>query len=471
MLSSLLLESLFPHCVSANVILGLIAAWFYFVRDDLFSQGASSNDSAKGMSPLLKRAFHNVVSAVLVIAIALLCASLFAYQLKHINKDPVGIVESRKRFSVRYKGSYDPSYNTFDALTNISYDGSTVAAAAAIYFESGTSVVYLGPWTLGNLLTQQESLLSFSAFAILNSFANFFFSVAAGVTSTTWLFVQQVELNGLPDYNAPVMSSRDSQAASCLTPNTQNLIVASSAQCSPLDNTLGGTQINNNRYIIDTVQTTYQRVPLFAVKSLLPTFNSTLQVYNLDNQKKIAKASLISSLSSNILFSRKCAKTDDTANMTAITLDSATGALYARFSIVNGKGSLIAGHQWSLLAPLYTEKIIPNPDFPLTILRNVVFVPSVNKLFVTYVDNADNLLLAVYAPGADEPLFGPILLDTANPQFYTKDGFGSSNMVLNSQPHTPRLTYLRRKNLQSNAVSGTIEGTADLEFAILNFYL
>ena len=173
MLSSVLLESLFPHCISANVILGLIAACFYLVRDDIFSQGASSDDLVKRMSPLLKKAFHNVVAAVLVIAIALLCASLFAYQLKHINKDPVGIVQSRKHFSVRYEGPYDQN-GDFNALTNISYDGSTVAAAAG-YFSGGTSVVYLGSWTLGNLLTQQESLLSLSAVAIASSFPNYFF--------------------------------------------------------------------------------------------------------------------------------------------------------------------------------------------------------------------------------------------------------------------------------------------------------
>ena len=470
MLSSVLLESLFPYCVSANVILGLIAAWFYFVRDDLFSQGASSKDLAKRMNSLPKKAFHNVVAAVLVIAIALLCASIFAHQLKHINKDPVGIVQSRKRLTVRYEGPYQypVTTTTFDSLTNISYDGSTVAAAAG-YFVKLIIIPFLGPWTLGNLLTQQESLLSFSA--ISNSFYIYFFSVAAGVTSTTWLFLQQ--LSSLVEYNTPVMSSRDSQAASCLTPNAQYPISALSAQCSPLDGTLGSTQINTSNYTVDTIQTG-SNISLFAVKSLIPTFTSTaLQVYYLDNQKSIATATLINPFSlttrNYAILTRAFLKTDDTANMTAITLDPATGALYARFSIVNGKGSLIAGHQWNPLAPLYTE----NTDFPLTILRNVVFVSSVNKLFVTYVDNADNLLLAVYAPGADKPLFGPILLDTVNPQFYTNDGAGLSNMVLNSQPHTPRLTYLRHKTRQpnENPATNSATGTADLEFATLNFYL
>ena len=304
--------------------------------------------------------------------------------------------------------------------------------------------------------------------------------MAAGVTSTAWLFLHQVGKSF--DYNTLVMISRDSQADSCLAPsNAPPTIYALSAQCSPLDGTLGSTRINNNQYIIDTVQITSEGGDLFAVKSLLPTYEDTaLQVYYLDNQKIIATATLVNPFSlvntNNYYtsFIRAYLKTDDTANMTAITLDPATGALYARFSIFKGKGSLIAEHQWNSLAPLYIENnILNNTNFPLTILRNVVFVLSVNKLFVTYVDNADNLLLAVYTSGADEPLFGPILLDTVDPQFYINDGNGLSNMVLNSQPHTPCLTYLRRKTRQSNEnpAINSATGTTDLEFATLNFYL
>lgn len=409
------------------------------------------------------------IAAKIVIGTGLLLSHMFAWSAGKSMAGGPGIVIKDER-TVLENYAEDPcgviqGNNPDPRVTStFSYDASSVE-----YLSLKTCPIFspnLSNFATGNLLRNafKQNVLDIES----SNFdeRNIIF---AGCTATT-VFLEKYNPHGITYVNQ--MLSLESQSANCAsTPAPYGNIYCASAECSPEDSRAAATSLFYNANYDGTLTSQpgitiggNNFVSQRAGKALIiyiwkiGTGLQTLTTYYLNDRNEPTEAIPVVNLFPDTNFTDNLTKADDTANATMTSAEVVPQSLWIRFKHWQGTGYNVIGHQWPALSS------IQGGD---TRFREAAYYSSINRLVTTHVDDANNIVLAMYRPGSQTPEYKPRIIGQASlSQRFDNPGYFS---MLNAQSHNPRYAYLKDATYLDKSAPAK-SSSFDLTYRLVNLY-